>query len=30
MVVRKAKLFANEKKWIDLYADIKKFKFLEA
>ena len=30
MVVRKAKLFANEKKWIDLYADIKEFKFSEA
>ncbi len=30
MVVRKAKLFANEKKWIDLYVDIKEFKFSEA
>src|SRR6266542_2958576 len=30
MVVRKAKLFANEKKWVDLYADIKEFKFSEA
>ena len=30
MVVRKAKLFANKKKWIDLYTDIKEFKFLEA
>ncbi len=30
MVIRKAKLFANEKKWIDLYADIKEFKFSEA
>ena len=29
MVVRKAKLFANEKKWIDLYANIKEFKFSE-
>ena len=30
MVVRKVKLLAREKKWIDLYANIKEFKFSEA
>jgi len=30
MIVRKAKLLAKEKKWIDLYANIKEFKFSEA